>query len=131
MERLKVIETDKAYRYFQFYGVSEGAAVGQVSLNGTVLHEFEGEPTQIVSNAAREALKQGPNVIRVEIRGFKKEGPRAFEFAVVATDNPDDTHFEADRAVEFQLDLAGVTAFPCVREYAFDLAGKPFAVLKK
>lgn len=130
MEKLQVIETDKAYKYFQFYGVSEGAAVGRVSLNGAVMHEFEGEPTQIVTNAAREALKQGPNVIRVEIREFKKAGPRQFEFMVVATDNPDDTHFSADRVVEFQLDLADA-ALPWVKEYGFELAGKPFAALGK
>ncbi len=129
MEELKVIETDKRYRFFQFFGFCDAHLTGRVSLNGVLMHELAGEPGQIATAAAQEALKRGKNVIRIEVSGLEKPDDPTFQYSILAVDGTEEG-FDSDKVVEFQGDLSGAKAFPWVREYGFTLDGEPFAALK-
>ena len=129
MEELDVHASPKRYKFFQFLGFSDGHFVGRITLNGIVMHALAGEPGSIAEGAAQQALKYGRNVIKVEIQGVKKPADPTFTYSILAVDGTE-KDFDSDKIVEFEGDLAGVTAFPWTKEYGFTLDGDAFAVLK-
>ena len=131
VKQLKVLQSKKKYKYFQFYGGSYGAVVGEVSLNGVVMQKLDGGQSQTSDNRAQKILHQGENVIRIHIEKFVGPGPQEFEYAILAVAaNESGNPFDSDHVVDLQDDLSHVSPLPATIEYRFDLKGPAFTVLK-
>lgn len=129
-QELEVPKNAKRYKFFQFFGMADGKMTGRILLNGALMHEMEGEPTQIATAAAQEALKYGKNSIRVEIQKMSAPGSPTLDFAILAVDGNEEDPFDSDRIVELQEDLADAST-PWTKDYGFTLEGDSFSSLKK
>jgi hypothetical protein len=126
MPQLDVMSTDKPYKYFQFFGFSDGNLVGTVTLNGVPMHTIKGESGSISNNAAQTAAMYGENVIGVEI----SNGSGDIEYALLGASGDEDG-FDADHIVDLTDAIPASGPFPWRKEYRFVLDGPAFAVLKK
>lgn len=126
MKALDVIETDKIFKHFQFFGFVDGTLVGTASLNGVVMHTLSGESGSIANNAAHSALQYGENELQIRIQS----GAGEIEYAVLAVTGDEDD-FDADHLVDIAELVAATDASPITLHYRFVLTGPAYAVLKR
>lgn len=126
MQQLNVTATEKPYKYFQFFGFTDGPLVGTATLNGVPMHALPGESSTISNNEAQTAVKYGDNVIRVEITN----GAGEIEYALLGATGDEDT-FDPDHIIDLIDKIPASGPFPWLKEYRFVLEGPAFAVLKK
>lgn len=125
MQTLTVNAADKRYRYFQFFGFSDGDITGEIRLNGALLHSLQGEPNSIATNAAQTAVKLGENILELVLQS----GSGELDYALLAASGPDDD-MDPDRIVELQQTVAVAPGQDCQLHYRFVLDGPAFALLK-
>lgn len=126
MKSLAVIDTDKIYQHFQFFGFVDGTLAGTASLNGVVMHTLSGESGSIANNAAQSALKYGENDLQIRIQS----GAGEIEYAVLAVTGDEDD-FDADHLVDIAELIAATETNPITLHYRFVLTGPAYAVLKR
>lgn len=126
MKSLAVIDTDKIYKHFQFFGFVDGTLAGSVSLNGVVMHTLTGESGSIANNAAESALKYGENELQIRIHA----GAGEIEYAVLAVTGDEDD-FDADHLVDIAELIAATATSPITLSYRFVLDGPAYAVLQR
>lgn len=126
MQSLDVIDTDKIYRNFQFFGFVDGTLAGTSSLNGVLMHTLGGESGSIANNAAQSALKYGENVLQIRIQA----GAGEIEYAVLAVTGDEDD-FDADHLIDIAELIAATEENPITLDYRFVLTGPAYAVLQR
>lgn len=126
MQTLPVNAAEKAYRHYQLFGFADGDFIGEIRLNGALLHRLEGKSNSVATNAAQTAVKAGENILELVLQS----GSGELDYALLAASGPDDD-MDPDRIVELQQSVNVTPGQSYQLRFRFVLDGPAFALLKR